>query len=100
MVTDTARTANISDDEDIKAAMDYMAEHSAKVGRATPPPVIASSTFTIKPGFSAQEALDQYGRLHRLGVIGSGASVWVENRSEWCDLARQFGEEVVSKIDF
>ncbi|MDE2404620.1 MAG: LLM class F420-dependent oxidoreductase [Sphingomonadales bacterium] len=100
MVTDTARTANISDDEDITAAIDYMAEHSARVGRATPPPVIASSTFTIKPGFSAQEALDQYGRLHRLGVIGSGASVWVENRSEWCDLARRFGEEVIARIDF
>jgi len=100
MVTDTARTANISDSEDIKAAMDYMAEHAAKVGRATPPQVIASSTFSIKPGFSAQEALDQYGELHRIGVIGSGASIYTDSRSEWCDLARQFGEQVIAKIDF
>jgi probable F420-dependent oxidoreductase len=99
MVTDTARTANISGDEDIIAAMDYMAEHSAKIGRATPPPVIASSTFSLKRGFSAQEAIDGYMRLKALGVIASGTGITAASRSEWCDLARQFGEEVIARLD-
>lgn len=99
MVTDTARTVNISSDEDIIEAMDYMKAHSEKVGRAVPPKVIASATYTIKPGWSAQEALDQYGRLREIGVSGSGASIMADSRAEWCDQARKFGEEVVAKLD-
>ncbi len=99
MVTDTARTANIEGDDDIIAAIEYMAAHCEKVGRKVPPPVIASSTFQIKPGYSAQEAIDHYAHMKSLGVQGSGASVLAESRSEWCDLARQFGEDVISKVD-
>ena len=99
MVTDTARTANIEGDDDIIGAIEYMKAHCEKVGRATPPPVIASSTFQIKPGFNAQEAIDHYAHMKSIGVDGSGASVLASTRSEWCDLARQFGEEVISKVD-
>jgi len=99
MVTDTARTANISGDEDIIAAIDYMKEHCAKVGRETPPKVICSSTFAIAPGFSAQEALDNYGGLRAIGVDASGASVQADTRAEWCELAQRFGEEVIAKLD-
>ena len=98
MVTDTARTANISTDEDILEAIAYMHEHSAKVGRATPPPVITSATFTIRPGFDAQEAVDHYGHLQTLGVSGSGASVITDSRAEWCELVRQFGDQVLAKL--
>ena len=97
-VTNTARTANVSGAEDLRAGMDYMAEHAAKVGRAVPPQVICSSTFTVKPGFSAQEALDHYAELEGIGVTGSGASIYADNRSEWCDLARQFGEQVITRL--
>ncbi|MEJ5976346.1 LLM class F420-dependent oxidoreductase [Novosphingobium sp. PS1R-30] len=99
MVTDTARTASIDGDDDIIEAIEYMKVHSEKVGRAVPPPVIASSTFQIKPGFNAQEAIDHYAHMKSIGVQGSGASVLATSRSEWCDLARQFGEEVISKVD-
>lgn len=99
MVTDTARTANIEGDDDILEAIAYMKAHCEKVGRATPPPVIASSTFQIKPGFNAQEAIDHYAHMKSIGVDGSGASVLASTRAEWCDLARQFGEEVISKVD-
>ena len=76
-----------------------MKEHCEKVGRKDPPAVIASSTFQIKPGYSAQEAIDHYAHIKSIGVHGSGASVLAESRSEWCDLARQFGEDVISKVD-
>lgn len=99
MVTDTARTANISSDDDIRDAIAYMHEHCAKIGRATPPDVILSSTFSIKQGFNAQEAIDGYEHMRSLGSIGSGASINVPTRAEWCDLALQFGEEVIAKLD-
>ena len=98
MVTQTARTANIADSDDIVSSMAYMAEHAVKVGRETPPKVICSSTFAVKPGFNAQEAIDHYEELRSIGVHGSGASVWAESRAEWCDLTRQFGEAVVAKL--
>jgi len=99
MVTDTARTANISSNEDIVEAIQYMADHCEKVGRKEPPQIICSGTFTIQRGFSAQEAIDNYSELKEIGVHGSGASVAAETRGEWCDLARQFGEEVIAKMD-
>lgn len=99
MVTQTARTADISSDEDILAAIAYMNDHSAAIGRAEPPKVIASGTFTIKPGWSAQEALDNYAHMKELGAHGSGASVQTESRAEWCDEVRKFGEEVIAKLD-
>ena len=98
MVTDTARTANIDGDEDLLACMAYMAEHSAKVGRAAPPEVICSSTFTVSPGFSAQEAIDGYEHLRSLGISASGTSINTDSRAEWCDLAHQFGEQVIAKL--
>lgn len=99
MVTDTARTANIGGDADILAAVAYMANHCAKVGREVPPAVFCPSTFTVKPGFSAQEAIDSFEHLRSLGVDASGTSIATDSRSEWCDLARRFGEEVIAKLD-
>ncbi|MEO6093591.1 MAG: LLM class F420-dependent oxidoreductase [Novosphingobium sp.] len=98
-VTDTARTANISGDEDMLAAIDYMKGHCAKVGRETPPAVICSGTFTLQPGWSAQEAVDHYSHLKSLGVAGSGASIVAANRGEWCEQARRFGEEVIARLN-
>ena len=99
MVTDTARTANLSSDEDLVAAIAYMRDHSAKIGREVPPEVICSGTFTIQPGWSAQEAIDHYGQMKSLGVAGSGASIVATSRAEWCDEARRFGEAVIAQLD-
>lgn len=98
-VTDTARTRNIEGADDLVAAMDYMREHSEKVGRAVPPQVICSGTFTVAPGFDAQEAIDHYGELKKIGIAGSGASIDADNASLWCDLALEFGEKVISRLD-
>lgn len=99
-ITDTARTAAMEDDDDVKGAIAYMQEHCTKVGRDVPPKVIASSTYSIKKGWSAQEALDHFAHLKSIGIDASGATVYADTRGEYCDLARQFGEEVISKIDF
>ena len=54
----------------------------------------------IKAGWSAQEALDHFAHLKSLGIDGAGASIYARSRSEYCDLARRFGEEVIARIDF
>ena len=63
------------------------------------PPVICSGTFSMQGAWSAQEALDNYAHLRSLGIVGSGASIITDSRSEWCDQARRFGEEVIAKLD-
>jgi len=97
-VTRTARTADLETEQDMAAAIAYLHDHCAKIGRAEPPRVLCSATFTAGKGFSAQEAIDHYGRLEALGLHGSGAEVTAGSRAEWCDLVRRFGEDVIAKI--
>jgi probable F420-dependent oxidoreductase len=99
-ITNTARTASMEGEEDIREAIEYMAAHCEKVGRAVPPKVIASSTYSVKAGFEAQEALDHFAGLRAAGVDASGATIYADTRAEYCDLAAAFGEQVIAKIDF
>lgn len=97
-ISDTARTANISADADILGAITYMSEYAEKIGRADLPNVICSGTFTVQPGWSAQEAIDHFGHLKALGVHGSGVTIVADSRAEWCDHARHFGAEVLGRL--
>jgi probable F420-dependent oxidoreductase len=100
MVTDTARTANISTDEEILGAIDYIKAHCDKIGRKDYPEVICSGTFSMSGSqWNAQEAIDNFMHLKELGMTGSGTSVVTDSRSEWCEQARRFGEEVIAKLD-
>lgn len=99
MVTDTARTANISTDEDLKAAIDYMHEHCEKIGRKDPPGVILSGTHRMEGNWSAQEAIDNFSHWREFGIEGSGTSIETGSREEWLDQVRRFGEEVIAKMD-
>ncbi|MYL97015.1 TIGR03619 family F420-dependent LLM class oxidoreductase [Novosphingobium sp. FGD1] len=99
-MTDTARTASLEGDDDIVAAIAYMAEHCEKIGRSSPPQVIASSTYSVRVGWNPQEALDHFAHLKSLGVDGSGATIHAATRVEYLEQAQRFGEEVISRIDF
>lgn len=100
MVTDTARTANISTDEDMQAAIDYMNEHCEKIGRKDKPGIILSSTHSMGKGeWNAQEALDNFAHYQAMGIEGSGTGIFVETRAEWLDNVQRFGEEVIAKMD-
>lgn len=100
MVTDTARTANISTDDDYQEAIDYLHAHCDKIGRKDRPGVILSSTHSMSgPDWSAQEAIDNFMHWKNLGADGSGTSVITESRSEWIEQAQRFGEEVIAKLD-
>jgi probable F420-dependent oxidoreductase len=96
-VTDTARTANVSGPEDVLEAMAYMKDYAEKVERPEPK-VVTSGTYVIQPGFNAQEALDHCAAYQKIGVTGTGASIRADNRAAWCDLLREFGDKVVSKL--
>jgi len=98
IVTDTARTATLEHIDDLVDSIAYLRDHSAKVGRAEPPQVIASGTFRVAPGWSAEEALDHYGRLREMGVHASGTGIAADTRAAWCDQARRFGEEVIARL--
>lgn len=97
-VTQTARTTSIETIDDLVAPIAYLREYSAAVGRAEPPRVVLSSTFRVAPGWSAQEALDLFGRQQEMGVHASGVSIAAESRAEWCDQARRFGEDVIARL--
>lgn len=98
-VTATARTVSLAEEEDIDAALAYLHAHCEKIGRKTPPDIVLSSVFTIKPGYAPQEAIDIISGYRDKGAHGAGASVYVDNRAEWCDLAADFGERVLVKLD-
>jgi len=98
-VTDTARTVSLAAEEDIDKALAYLHDHCARVGRTTPPQVILSSVFTIKAGYSPQEALDVISSYREKGASGAGASITAGTREEWCELARDFGDRVLRHLD-
>jgi hypothetical protein len=83
----------------LRAGMTYMVEHCEKIGRNVPPAVISCGLVTIAAGWNSQQALDPIGSFTKLGLTGGTASMVAQSRSQWCDQARKFGEEVLRKID-
>jgi probable F420-dependent oxidoreductase len=98
-VTSTARTASLAEEEDVDAALAYMQAHCEKVGRAVRPKLQFAGTGMIKAGYSAQEFIDQIGAFRSKGADGVGVGISADRRGEWCDLARDFGENVLPKLD-
>lgn len=99
MVTKTARTVNLSDEEDLRRSLDYFEDYLASSARATRPIVVCSGLYSVQQGWSAQHALDRIGEFRELGFSGGDLGIVASSRSEWCDQARKFGEEVLSKLD-
>lgn len=98
-VITTARTASMAEEEDLDAALAYLLAHCEKVGRETPPKLFFSGTGMVAQGYSAQEVIDQIGAFRAKGAVGVGVGITAGNRAEWCDLARDFGANVLTKLD-
>ena len=98
MISDTARTANISNDEEMREAVDYMNEHCEKIGRKDKPGLMMAGGFSMSGDWSAQEAIDLYSHHRELGAVLSGSSIDATSLQEWTDHARRFGEEVIAKL--
>ncbi|HEX7856859.1 MAG TPA: LLM class F420-dependent oxidoreductase [Sphingobium sp.] len=97
-VTKTARTVNLSGEDELRRSLDYFHDYAAASDRAKPPIVVCSGLFSIQPGWSTQEAQDRIGKYRELGFAGGDVGIVATQRSEWCDQARKFGEEVLSKL--
>jgi probable F420-dependent oxidoreductase len=98
MVSDTARTANISNDEEMLQAIDYMHEHCDTIGRTDRPGLMMAGGFSLSGNWNAQQAIDLYSHHKELGAVLSGSSIDATSVSEWTDHARRFGEEVIAKL--
>lgn len=98
-VLSMARTASIAEEEDIDAALAYLQAHCEKVGREVPPKLYFAGTGAIKRGYDPQEFIDTIGGLRAKGASACGVNIAAGTRSEWCDLARDFGSNVLAKLD-
>jgi probable F420-dependent oxidoreductase len=96
--TQTARTTEMSGEEDLAGGIAYMNEQCEKFGRATLPEIILAGIN--KPGekLSAQQLVDRIEEYRAIGVTGAGLSVDGNTRHEWCDNAERMGAEVLAKL--
>lgn len=97
--TQTTRTAEMNDVNDLRAGIEYMREYCEKVGRAVPPEVVVGGVN--KPGetLTSQELVDRISSFGELGVTAAAITVHGRTRAEWCDNAARIGEEVVARLD-
>jgi probable F420-dependent oxidoreductase len=94
----TSRTASLTSESDLRAAMQYLRQHCESVGRERPPEVVLGSFSPIDQDMNAAALIDQIGRLHELGLSGAAVAIRARTRAEWCDHAERFGAEVLSKL--
>lgn len=98
-VLSMARTASLAEEEDIDTAIAYMYSLCEKVGREVPPKLYFAGTGPIKQGYASQEFIDRIGGLRNKGASACGVNISAGSRAEWCDLARDFGANVLAKLD-
>ena len=96
--TNTTRTAQMSNVDDLRAGIDYLREYSADFGRKNPPDIVLGGINYPGEKPSFQEMLDRIGAYRELGVTAAGVSVDGRTRAEWCDNAERIGQEIIAKI--
>ncbi len=90
-VSATARTTEMSGEEDLIARIDYIRQYTEQSGRGNPPTIFTSSF--------PQAIIDRLGRFQELGIGGCATAIEGNTLQEWCDNARRYSEEVLSKLD-
>jgi probable F420-dependent oxidoreductase len=95
----TARTAMMSDEDDLAAAIAYMRQYCETVGRNDMPQVILGSVTQPGEKWEASAIIDKLGRYAELGVSGAASHIDGDTRAEWLDNAWRFGAEVLAKLD-
>ena len=96
--TNTTRTQSMSGQDDLAAGIAYMREHCEKVGREEMPIVFLASIMQPGEKWEPQLVLDRIGEYRELGVVGAAANFDGATRTEWCDNAQRFSEEVLAKL--
>jgi len=96
--TASTRTRGFEGEPDLIEGISYMRAHCDKVGREKLPDIFLTSIVDQTSTSSPQQIVDAIGRYRELGVSGAGAGFTAKTRSEWCDKARQFAQDVLTKI--
>lgn len=94
----TARTAAMNDETDLAGGLAYLREHCEKIGRQTAPKVVLGSIIAPGSKPSPAQLLDTIGEYRALGVSGAAVHIPGRTRSEWCDNAQAFAENVLRKL--
>lgn len=97
--TATTRTQVMAADDDLINGIQYMHDHCDKIGRDEPPYVFLASILQPGEKLSPAEIIDKIGSYKEMGIVGAAVHVDGSTKSEWCENAIQFSEEVLSKID-
>lgn len=98
VVSATARTSAMADDDDLAQGISYMRAHCEQTGRETLPEVFLASITRPGDAWEPQKIIDKIGHYKTLGVAGVGINIDGKTRREWCDNAERFGSEVLSKL--
>lgn len=98
-LSSTARTAQMSSDQDLIDGIAYMQEYCEKFGRKEMPAVFLGSLARPGEKWEAQALIDRVGYYTELGVSGVAMHVDGRTRAQWCDNAERFGAEVLAKLD-
>jgi probable F420-dependent oxidoreductase len=99
VLTQTARTAAITTDEDFAAALDDLGERLEQHGRTLADIDIVGSNSTTRVGLSDPAAyLQGLGELAKLGVTWTHAPIGRGSLGASLAAITQFGEEVVAKL--
>ena len=94
----TSRTAPLVTLDDLAAGIRYLHDHCEKIGRKIPPQIRLGSLSAIGKDFNPDAVLEKAGKLKALGVVGAAVNLLATNRTEWCEYAQRFGEEVLAKL--
>jgi probable F420-dependent oxidoreductase len=97
--TSTTRTLPLAGAEDLKAAIDYMHEYAAQVGRTDLPEVVLGGLNAPGEVLSTQQLLDRASIYQGMGITTAALSAKGRTCAEWCDDAERIGVEVIAKLD-
>jgi probable F420-dependent oxidoreductase len=86
----------ITNDAELAKRIEYMKDHCEKIGRATPPEVVAIEPPGGRGEWNPNLIVDRMGALAELGVSGVSIAVEGKERAQWWDNALRY-EEVFAK---
>ena len=96
-LSNTARTAAMTGEEDLASGLAYLREHCEKVGRSKPVEIFLGAINSGQK-LGAAEMIDKIGQLGEMGVSGCVVNVGGTRRAEWCDNARRLAADVLAKL--
>jgi probable F420-dependent oxidoreductase len=97
-VASTSRTVELTSEDQLAELIAYMHAHCDTIGRETSPEVVLGSFEHVTTGFNSQAMLDRAAGFAGMGVSAVAANFLANSRTEWCDIAQRFGEEVIARL--